>query len=169
MKKCFLIIFIFFSTVSFGQDNEYTALKNNAIILAGNDFFKFYENELNKNIQTENWKSYLNNLRNKIENLYLIDEYDQPVILEGIDAKINFKTIDFHNKKNKKILKHGINAWKIIPMLRGNNYAISIIDFNISYIDNKYQFENGGGTTIVFEYSCVEKKWILVSNKTVAP
>jgi hypothetical protein len=58
-----------------------------------------------------------------------------------------------------------IRAWKILPVLNGNKLTIDIVNFKITYRRNNYAFGNGGGATVVFEYFCNERKWVLVDSK----
>jgi len=100
-------------------------------------------------------------------NVYLIDAKDQPYTLSSDKLRDKFKTISLYEKRNRKQLKRGIKAWKIIPVLTGNKLTIDIIDFIITYKNNNYAFGNGGGATVTFEYSCDKKKWILLENKWI--
>lgn len=98
-------------------------------------------------------------------NIYLIDEQNQPYILSSDKLQKEFRYISLFEKRNRKQLKKGINAWKIFPVLNGNRLTIDIVDFTITYRRNNYAFGNGGGATVIFEYSCDEKKWILLESK----
>lgn len=97
--------------------------------------------------------------------IYLIDEKDQPYISTSDDLGKKFKYISLYEIKNRKLLKEGINAWKIFPILNGNRMTINIIDFVITYRKNNYAFGNRGGATVIFEYSCNSNKWILLNTK----
>ncbi|MFC4163904.1 hypothetical protein ACFOWU_09575 [Epilithonimonas zeae] len=162
MKKIiFLIIcFLFCSSIFKAQilEDEYKILRDLVIVNNANDFFDFYNKELSKDIQTENWKTYSKQLSNKINNLYLLDENNKNLRVNNT-SKITFKEIDIYNKKNINLLKKGINAWKVIQILEGNRIIIKIIDFIINYENKNYQFTNVGGSTTIYEYSCEEKKW----------
>ncbi|MEN5193222.1 hypothetical protein [Sphingobacterium faecium] len=98
-------------------------------------------------------------------NIFLIDENDQPYTLSSDKFRNKFKAISLYKKQNRKQLKKGINAWKILPVLTGNKLTIDIIDFIITYNNNNYTFGNGGGATVVFEYNCDIGKWVLVNTK----
>ena len=98
-------------------------------------------------------------------NLYLIDEKHQAYTLSSDTFRDKFKTISLYEKQNRKQLKRGISAWKIIPVLIGNKLTIYIIDFIIIYKKNNYTFSNGGGATVMFEYSCDKNKWLLRESK----
>lgn len=100
-----------------------------------------------------------------LPNIYLIDEKDQPYLLSAEELRKKFKYISLYETQNKKLLKQGINAWKIIPSLNGNRFTVNILDFLITYSKNNYAFKNGGGATVIFEYSCDSNKWILLENK----
>lgn len=151
----FLLLFVV-DVYSQGNRNEYKTLIDSAIVIKANNLHKFYNEELKK----DKWKSYVNNF--KKNDVYVIDENNKPIILNFIKSKIALKTIDINDKKNRGLLKKGIKAWMVYPILNGNTLTISIIDFGIHYRGKKYNFINGGGSTIVFQYSCEDKKWKLV-------
>lgn len=98
-------------------------------------------------------------------NIYLIDELNQPFIISSDKFQKKFRYIALFKKRNRKQLKKGINAWKIFPVLNGNKLTIDIVDYRITYRRNNYAFGNGGGAKVIFEYSCNEKKWILLESK----
>ncbi len=97
--------------------------------------------------------------------IYLIDEKDQPYTPMSDELTRKFKYISVYDKRNKKRLKKGINAWKILPTMNGNKLTINIIDFIITYQKNNYTFGNRGGATVVFEYARNSNKWVLLSTK----
>lgn len=43
-----------------------------------------------------------------------------------------------------------------------NELKINIIDFKVTYKNRRYEFVNGDGSTIVFQYSCEKEKWKLI-------
>jgi hypothetical protein len=139
-------------------ENDYKKLRDDAILTNVDKFYNFYQQELNKDVQTENWKLYKQQLANKIDNLYLLDEANRSFKVDSV-CKIQFKEIDIYDKKNRNILKKGINVWKVIEILDGNKITINIIYFKVSYKNKNYQFTNQGGSVTVFEYSCENKKW----------
>lgn len=97
--------------------------------------------------------------------IYLIDAKDQAyVFTSDVDQK-RFGHINVYDKKNKKLLKDGIKAWKVLPVLNGSKLIVSIIDFYITYKKNNYNFANGGGATVIFEYSCDKNAWIFRETK----
>ena len=96
-------------------------------------------------------------------NIYLLNENNEPYIYESSDAK--FKYFDIYENKNKSLLKKGIDVWKIISILDGNKCIIKIIDFKVKYSNNTYNFINRGGGTVKFEYVCDKNDWILLEAK----
>ena len=168
MKRIISLICIFllcsFTIKAQKIDNEYKTLKDGAIVISGDDFYNFYKQELSKDIQTENWKLYIQQLSTKINNLYLLDENNRGFKINTI-SKIQFKEIDIYDKNNRSLLKKGINVWKVIEVLNGNSITINIMDFKITYKNKNYQFTNVGGSVIVFEYSCKENQWKLLTVK----
>ena len=66
-------------------------------------------------------------------NIYLIDEQNQPYMLSSDKLQKEFRYISLFEKRNRKQLKKGINAWKIFPVLNGNRLTIDIVDFTITY------------------------------------
>ena len=156
LSVCFLFCFTKFTAQKI--DNEYKILRDLAIVNSANDLFDFYKKELSKNTKTENWKLYIEQLSNKINNLYLLDENNRSLKIDDT-SKIQFNEINIYDKKNIRLLKKGINVWKVIEVLSGNRITINIIEFKISYKNKNYQFTNGGGSVTVYEYSCENKKW----------
>lgn len=172
MKNIFLVIFLITSINLFSQNkvDDYKRLIDSTIVIKSIETYNNFQSELNKNIKTDNWKYYIDNYKHSIENMYLLDSNNHSYQM-GLRKNINvkFKEIDIYNKKNSKLLKKGIDVWKIIPSLENNKLEVTIINFKVTLHKDEYQFVNGGGTTIVFEYLCNEKKWTLVSNKSTSP
>ncbi len=98
------------------------------------------------------------------ENLYLINEQNQP--LNYLASASRFKSISIYDDRNRKILAKGIQAWKVFTTINKNKFVVTIIDFNITYKNHNYNFGNGGGSQIVFEYDCQNDNWKLVSSQT---
>lgn len=96
------------------------------------------------------------------DDLYLIDEQNQPLDYVSVNNDLKLKRINIFDKENRKILKKGINAWKVLTVLNKNILEVKIIDFRITY-NNGYHFSNGGGTMAIFEFSCEESRWKLNS------
>lgn len=99
------------------------------------------------------------------EGIYLIDQEDQAYYLSSDNEKNKFNSIDIYDKKNRGRLRKGIRAWKILPVLNGNKLIVNIIDFNITYKKHKYNFANGGGASVIFEYHCDTGKWLVMYKK----
>lgn len=170
MRKI-LLIGLLLSLNSYAQEksDNYKKMIDSAITIKSNQVLKEYNDELNKNVNTENWKSYIESYKIRLENTYLIDENNYPYKFQSSnETGIKFKQIEIYDTKNRKALKKGIDVWKIVPSLSGSKLKIDIIDFKVTYADKKYKFANGGGSTFIYEYSCEEKKWILLSAKTNA-
>ncbi|UPT69697.1 MAG: hypothetical protein M0D53_11075 [Flavobacterium sp. JAD_PAG50586_2] len=172
MKNIFLIAILTININLYSQTkvDDYKRLVDSTIVIKSIETYNHFQSELSKNIKTDNWKYYIDNYKHSIENIYLLDSNNHPYSI-GLQKDINvkFKLIDIYNKKNIKLLKKGIDTWKIIPNLENNKLIVTIINFKVIYYKNEYKFVNGGGTTIIFEYQCNEKKWTLVSNKSTAP
>jgi len=77
----------------------------------------------------------------------------------------NFYNLDIYDPINRKILEHGIFAWKVYPELKGKSLEISIGFYVVHYKDNDFYFGRGGGAKVVFEYSCKKRRWIFKSMK----
>lgn len=141
MKALILIFVIVFScTVSHGQvkEDDYKKMIDTAIIMQTTGYSK------------TPYRS----------GIYLIDSKDQIYILTSNTDKKKFGYINVYDKKNKKLLKKGVNVWKVLPVLSGNKLVVSIIDFNVTYKKNNYNFANVGGATVTFEYLCDQNKWV---------
>jgi len=98
-----------------------------------------------------------------LENLYLLNEQDQP--LNYVPSAHKFKFITIYDDRNRKIIAKGIYAWKALTLLKGNSFTVSIIDFYITYKNHNYNYSNGGGSKTVFEYDCDRKEWKFISSK----
>lgn len=167
MKKIVYLL-ILFSINVFSQnknENDYKKLIDSALVIKASDFSKFYHQQLKKDEKSDNWNKYLTNLKNTINNIYVIDENSSSVKLQNVKISIPLKTIDIDHHKNRRLLKKGINVWKVIPILHGNQLEIVIIEFKVIYKNKGYEFANGGGSTIVFQYSCEKEKWNLIKEE----
>ncbi len=147
--------------------DNYKDILDSAVVIKLNEAYEHYNEELKKDIKTENWKSYISKYKNRLENIYLLDSNHNSFHLNrDKSTSDSFKNINLYDKKNKKLLREGINAWKISSTLNKNRLTVSIIDFIITFKDGKYNFANGGGSTIVFEYNCNKMSWEFLSNNT---
>ena len=136
------------TNILFSQEkrlNEYKKLLDSAISIAANNYML----QLSENSSKEN------NI------IYVVDENSKPIDLDSIKSKLPLKTIDVNNKKNRKLLKKGLRILKILPFLQGNTITITIIDFLVNYKNKEYRYFNGGGSSVLFEFSCQEEKWVL--------
>ena len=91
----------------------------------------------------------------------MVDENSKPIDLDGIKSELSLKTIDINSKNNRKTLKKGLKILKVHSLLQGNKITITIIDFLVKYKGKEYHYFNGGGSSVFFEYSCQEEKWVL--------
>jgi hypothetical protein len=96
--------------------------------------------------------------------VYLINQSNEPYILLSDKDQSKFKTISIYSKENRSVLKKGIRAWKVVPMFNKNKLTVHIINFAIIYKNKNYNFSNGGGAKVIFEYSCDQDKWVLVKS-----
>ena len=136
------------TNILFSQEkklNEYKKLVDSAISIAANNYMM----QLSENSSKEN------NI------IYVVDENSKPIDLDSIKSKLSLKTIDINNKNNRKILKEGLKILRVRPLLQGNKITITIINFLVKYKGKEYHYFNGGGSSVFFEYSCQEEKWIL--------
>ena len=148
IKKGILLFMLLATNILFSQEkklNEYKKLVDSAISIAANNYML----QLSENSSKEN------NI------IYVVDENSKPIDLDSIKSKLPLKTIDVNNKKNRKLLKKGLRILKILPFLQGNTITITIIDFLVNYKNKEYRYFNGGGSSVLFEFSCQEEKWIL--------
>lgn len=168
MRKIILFVLIITFTNFFSQnkkENDYKKLIDSALVLKANDLYKFYNKQLQQQEKDVNWNININNLKEIINSIYVINENFSPVKLENVNADIPLKTLDIENPKNRKILKKGLNVWRIIPVLSGNELKITIINFTVTYKNKLNHFSNGGGSIIIFQYSCEEEKWKLIKEE----
>ena len=148
IKKGILLFMLLVTNILFSQEkklDEYKKLVDSAISIAANNYML----QLSENSSKEN------NI------IYVVDENSKPIDLDSIKSKLPLKTIDVNNKKNRKLLKKGLRILKILPFLQGNTITITIIDFLVNYKNKEYRYFNGGGSSVLFEFSCQEEKWIL--------
>lgn len=98
-----------------------------------------------------------------LENLYLLNEQDQP--LNYVSSNSKFKLINIYDDRNRKILSKGIYAWKVLTVLNKNRFIVSIMNLYITYKNHNYSFGNGGGSTTTFEFFCDKNEWRLISSE----
>lgn len=168
MKKIILWFLVLFSTNTFSQNkeqNDYKKLIDSALIIKATNLYNFYNKQIPDDKQDDNWHRNIANLKHTVNNIYVINEYYSSVKLENIRTKIPLKTLDIEDRKNRKLLRKGINVWKIIPVMNKNQLRIVIIDFKVVFKRKELFFGNGGGSTIVFQYSCEEEKWKLIKEE----
>jgi hypothetical protein len=166
MKKMLIYFFILVFSNIFSQNKKEDDLKkliDSALVIKANDLQRFYNKELGKDIKDHNWNIYINNLKNTVT--YIIDQNSSPIKSENIKTSIPLKTIDIQDYKNRKLLKKGINIWKIISNLNGNILTINILDASLHLKNKRYEFSYGGGSTIIFQYSCDKEKWNLIKEE----
>lgn len=96
---------------------------------------------------------------------YILNSENQPYAITNEMTSKGLESINIYDKKNLKTLKKGINVWKVISKLNKNKMEVTIIDFHLTFSKNNYHFANGGGSTIIFEYSCENETWKLLSAK----
>ncbi|MBZ5858545.1 hypothetical protein [Flavihumibacter profundi] len=144
MKNILLIWSFFVSYASFSQGkiDEYKKMIDSAIII---------QNSLHSSTPGERV-------------IHLVDENNNPYILILDKDQQNFKSIAIFSKENRRLIKKGIRAWKVFPVLIKNKLVVTIIDYYITYKNKNYNFANGGGAKVIFEYSCDQEKWIFVSS-----
>ena len=168
MKKLNIFLVLLFVINVYSQEkttNDYKTLIDSSIVIKADDFHKFYNEQFVKDIHTENWKYYLEKLKKNINSLYITSLDGSSIDLSSIKTQIPLKTLNVYDQKNKRLLKKGISIWKVIPVLKGNVLTVTILDAKLTYKNNKYNFINGGGSTIIFQYSSEEKKWVLIKEE----
>ncbi|MBS0030025.1 hypothetical protein ACTJJ0_21300 [Chitinophaga sp. 22321] len=151
MKKIFFIVSILaycFKADAQQNKDEYKLMVDSAISI----MYTQYSDVIKK----QNTDYYLNNL-------YLLNEQNLP--LNYVPSSDKFKLMNVYDAQNRKVLSKGIYAWKVFTTLRKNQFTINIVDFYITYKNHNYNFSNGGGSTTVFEYSCDDGKWRLITSK----
>ena len=147
IKKGILLFMLLVTNILFSQEkrlNEYKKLVDSAISIAANNYML----QLSENSSKENI-------------IYVVDENSKPIDLDSMKSKLPLKTIDINNKNNRKTLKKGLKILRVRPLLQGNKITITIINFLVKYKGKEYHYFNGGGSSVFFEYSCQEEKWIL--------
>lgn len=158
--RMILIICLFFMFSS--ESNDIDIMREETIVRYGNTLHSFFQSEKSKYENDEKNKEYINNLENKINNLYLLDENNNSIKVSSEASKIRFKQIDIFDKKNRKILEKGIDVFKVFKNLDSDKFTVKIIEFKVRYNKGKFNFVNTGGTEEHYKYSCEKKKWIIV-------
>lgn len=151
MKKIFFIVSILaycFKADAQQNKDEYKLMVDSAISI----MYTQYSDVIKK----QNTDYYLNNL-------CLLNEQNLP--LNYVPSSNKFKLMNVYDVQNRKVLSKGIYAWKVFTTLRKNQFTINIVDFYITYKNRNYNFSNGGGSTTVFEYSCDDGKWRLITSE----
>ncbi len=105
------------------------------------------------------------NNKDYFENLYLLNEQDQPLNYLYTANKLKLKFISVYDKRSRRTIEKGIRAWKVFTALNRNQFVITITDFYITYKNHNYNFANGGGSKTIFEYNCEENKWKLITSQ----
>lgn len=93
--------------------------------------------------------------------IYVVDENSKEINLDNVKSKLTLKTIDVKDRKNRKSLMKGLKISQVIPTLDGAVFKVTIINFLANYKGGRYHYVNSGGSTVYFQYSCEEGKWIL--------
>ncbi len=155
MKKIILLLFLISYTISFSQSEKadvqlfyYTAIKNHI-----DNVRAVFE----KGVSVR-----------KVSDLYFVTKKVSldflPKQIEGY--KINY--INIYHKKNRKVLRKGIDAVSIHSLqLNGNQVVIPLTDFRIIKKKRNYTFGNGGGSLTTFEYDCETNKWRYVETEFI--
>ena len=151
MKKTFFIVLVLIAALKVNaQQNkdEYKVMIDSAICIKYTAFKAATKNQNNKDY---------------FDNLYLLNEQDQP--LNYLPSSNKFKAITVYDDRNRKIIKKGIYAWKVFASLNNNRFTVTIVDFYITYKNHNYNFANGGGSKTTFEYECGSNNWKLLSSE----
>ena len=151
MKKVFFIGLILISALRVcaqPSKDEYKTMIDSAISLKYAAFKAAGKNQNNKYY---------------FENLYLINEQDQP--LNYLSASNKFKFITVYDERNRKAIAKGIYAWKVLTTLNQNHLTVIILDLYITYKNHNYNFSNSGGSKTIFEYECDQNNWKLLSSE----
>lgn len=127
------------------RTNEYRTLVDSAISIVAEHRYK----QLSENISKEDFI------------IYVVDENSKQINLDNVKSKLTLKTIDVKDRKNRKLLKKGLKISEVRPVLQGNTITVTIINFLVNYKGKRYYYVNSGGSTVFFQYSCEEEKWIL--------
>jgi hypothetical protein len=174
MKSIFSIFLIVtFSPSLYSQKNDYKILADSAISIKAKYEYDDYLELLNKPYKDHSDSSYIEVRKDYLQNIYLIDENNNPYFFDNRNSKIKFKTISIYDKRNRKILKKGefgIKAWKIRSILKGNELSIYIPDYNIkSENDKRLSFTTSpdGSFGVIFKYFLAENKWKIIRNESV--
>lgn len=146
IKNIIVICLVCFWIQTYGQsnrDDQYKSMVDSAVVMHMDKLIRNYAEQP----------------------FFLIDQNNQPYVLSQEKYRKAFDPAAFYDRKNRRLLKKGGKAWRLIPKLIQNKLTISIIDCRITYDRGNYNFANGGGATVVFAYSCEESKWELKESK----
>lgn len=155
MRKSILLVLFIVSNCLFGHSQtEESQIK------------MFYESAIKNHI--DNFQQMFENGSSavKIEDLYFISKDIPEVYLPKKIGQYNIKYIDVYNKKSKRLLRKGVFAVSIQPLILKNEQAIiNLIDFTVTYKNRNYDFSNGGGSKTSFEYSCTGQSWEILNTE----
>lgn len=151
MRKIIIGLIFIISFFGFSQEND------------ANEITFLYEKAI---------QEYVNRIQENFdEGISTIEPKDLYFIAKGAPMKNlpqkagNYKVryINPYEKSNKKLLKKGIRAVIIHPLiLKKNKITISFVSSLVSYKRNTYNFGKGGGSKTKFEYSCKQEKWVCI-------
>lgn len=154
MKTLIVSCLYFISLTIYPQKlaiNELKDLDAIAVAVLSDEYFNYY-----KKIDKENSEDRI---------IYLIDENFESIDIENIESSMILRSINIYDRKSKKILKEGINVWKLNQVLNGDMITISVGYFWLEYKRQKYHFINKGGSNVYFKFSCKKRIWELYKIK----
>ena len=139
-------------------------MREQAIIEYGKELQSFLQEreELLKTEDTEQNRNYIERLKQKMSNLYVTDENENPIEIQNPqNSPIQFKPIGLRDKKYRQILKKGVSFIKVFTKMESNRFIVTILDAGSSYKKGRLFFltSSDGGKKVVFEYSCEDDKW----------
>ncbi len=111
VKLVILLLCLFTKGYSQGSEDEYKILIDSSISLKIDELIEFSKKK--------------NGSKAAIENIYLLDKQDLPYLYSS-RSDIQFKQIDIYKSENKRTLKKGITALKILTKLKKDTLAITI-------------------------------------------
>ena len=143
----------------------YIKLRDSAFTIKANYFYNTYEKDKSRNVDSDNWNLYLNNIRNFLLNIFVINEYNQPIQITNTNENYIFKEIDIFKSINKRKIRKGVNVWRFHSYIHDNKLIFIIGERIVKYKNKKYTFGILGSSTIVFQYSCEDEKWLLIKEE----
>lgn len=165
--KSFIVFLIFCPVLLLSQQNELITMREQAIIEYGKDLQSFLQEqeELLKTEDTKQKRDYIDDLKHKMSNFYIMDENENPIEIHNSSTNlVQFKPIGLKDKKYQQILKKEIHFIKVFTRMESNRFIVTLVEFGSKYKNGRLSFLTSMGSAVEkqFKYSCEDGNWKLL-------